>query len=61
MKRTAYIVPETVVVIVDTENMMNVSYTTTTNPDTGQDEEVITSITKYYVWDEGTDGDIDVY
>ena len=60
MRKIEYIAPETVVVVVDTESIMNISYTTQQNPDTGQDEEVITSISKYDVWDESQD-DIDVY
>ena len=48
------------VVNVGTETIMNVRYTTQQNPDTGLDEEVITSITKIDFWDESQDP-IDVY
>ena len=61
MRKKDYIAPEIVVDFVDTESIMDVSYTTQTNPNTGQDEQVVTSITKYDAWDENTDGDIDVY
>lgn len=61
MRKIEYIAPKTMVVVVDTENIMDVSYTTQTNPNTGQDEQVVTSITKYDLWDENTNGDIDVY
>ena len=60
MRKIEYIAPETMVVVVDTETIMNVSYTTVHNTETGQDEQVVTSITKYDVWDEGQDP-IDVY
>lgn len=49
------------VVVVDTESIMDVSYTTVYNTETGQDEQVVTSISKYDVWDEGSQGEIDVY
>ena len=58
-KKNAYIVPETEVVIVNTEPFMNVSYRNVYNPDTGLDEPEISSITTYDVWDEG-DG-LDIY
>ena len=61
MRKTDYIAPETLVVIVDTESIMDVSYTTVHNTETGQDEQVVTSISKYDVWDEGSQGGIDVY
>ena len=61
MRKIEYIAPETMVVVVDTETIMNVSYTTVYNTETGQDEEIVTSITKYDAWDESLDGDIDVY
>lgn len=61
MRKIEYIAPETMVVVVDTETIMNVSYTTVHNTETGQNEQVVTSISKYDIWDEGTDGPIDVY
>lgn len=61
MRKIEYIAPEIVVNVVDTESIMDVSYTTVYNTETGQDEQVVTSISKYDVWDEGTDGPIDVY
>ena len=61
MRKIKYIAPETMVVVVDTESIMDVSYTTVYNTETGQDEQVVTSISKYDVWDEGSQGEIDVY
>lgn len=58
-RKNAYIVPETEVIIVSTEPFMDVSTQNVYNTETGETEEVITSIDKYDVWNEG-DG-LDIY
>lgn len=57
-RKNLYIVPKTEVIIVSTEPFMDISYKTVYNTETGQDEQEISSITTYDVWDDSEPLDI---
>lgn len=61
MRKIEYIAPETMVIDVNTEPLLDVSMQNVYNTETNQYEEVVTSISKYDVWDESQNGEITVY